>query len=200
MSNAHAIPLPLAGAPSRRIHNPVQRDAATFLETSAESGGARTLVELEVAPGGRVTPHEHTTYTEYFAVHRGRLTVRVDDAEVHLGPGDEAIVPAGAVHSWANESDERAVALVELRPGHAGFEKALRVAYGLASDGRVTSNGLPRNLLHMALLLEWGEGRLAGASALLARPMALLARLARARGIDRELERRYVAATVAVAR
>ena len=180
MSNAQVISLPLAGAASRRIHNPVQRDAATFLETSAETDGARTLVELEVSPGGRVNPHEHTTYTEYFAVHRGRLTVRVDDAEVHLGPGDEAIVPAGAVHSWANETPDRAVAVVELRPGHPGFEKALRVAYGLAADGRVTAKGRPRNPLHTALLLDWSDGRLAGASSLLTRPMALLARLARA--------------------
>jgi quercetin dioxygenase-like cupin family protein len=193
MTDAHAIFLPLAGAASRRIHNPIQRDAATFLETSEETGGARTLVELEIAPGGRVNPHEHTTYTEYFAVHRGRLTVRVDDAEVHLGPGDEAIVPAGAVHSWANEGDDRAMAVLELRPGHAGFEKALRVAYGLASDGRVTRKGVPRNVLHTALLLDWSEGRLTGTSALLTRPMALLARVARARGVDRDLERRYVA-------
>jgi quercetin dioxygenase-like cupin family protein len=176
----------------RRIHNPVHRDAATFLETSEESGGARTLVELEIAPGGRVTPHEHA-YTEYVAVHRGQLTVRVDDAEVHLGPGDEAIVPADAVHSWANESGLRATAVIELRPGQAGFEKALRVAYGLAADGLVDGRGVPRNPLHTALLLDWGADRLAGASALLTRPMWLLARLARARGVERELERRYVA-------
>ena len=30
----------------RRIYNPVQRDAATFLETSEETGGERTLAEL----------------------------------------------------------------------------------------------------------------------------------------------------------
>ena len=41
----------------RRIYNPVQRDAATFLRTSAETGGKLTLIELEVAPGGVVTPH-----------------------------------------------------------------------------------------------------------------------------------------------
>jgi mannose-6-phosphate isomerase-like protein (cupin superfamily) len=192
-----AISLALAGAANRRIHNPVQRDAATFLETSEETGGARTLVELEIAPGGRVNPHAHMTYTEYFAVHRGRLTIRVDDAEVHLGPGDEAIVPAGAVHSWANEGETRATAVVELQPGHAGFEKALRVAYGLAADGLVSRRGVPRNPLHTALLLDWSEGRLAGSSALLGRPLALLARLAHARGVDRELERRYGIAAVA---
>ncbi len=106
-------------------------------------------------------------------------------------------MPAGAVHSWANEGEDRATAVVELQPGHAGFEKALRVAYGLASDGLVNSRGVPRNPLHTALLLEWSEGRLAGSSALLTRPLALLARLARARGVDRRLERRYGVAGIA---
>jgi quercetin dioxygenase-like cupin family protein len=194
MTPGEAISHPLARVGARSIHNPVQRDVATFLETSEETGGARTLLELEVAPGGRADPHQHLASTEYLAVHRGRLTVRVDDAEVRLGPGDEAIIPAGAVHAWANDSSDRAVAVVELRPGHPGLEKAMRVAYGLAADGRVTSRGRPRNPLHTALLVHWNQGRLSGAPALLTRPMALLARLARARGIDRALERRYGAA------
>ena len=33
----------------RRIYNPVQKDAATFLETSEETGGERTLIEIEAA-------------------------------------------------------------------------------------------------------------------------------------------------------
>ena len=119
----------------RRIYNPVQRDTATFVETSEETGGARTLAELEVAPGGKVTPHYHLTYSE---------------------------------------------------------RKALRVAYGLAADGRVLGNGVPRNPLHLALLLEMGEVRLPGAYAALERALGLLARLARWRGADRELERRYL--------
>ncbi len=37
-------------AGARRIDNPVQDDVVTFLETSEESGGERTLAELDVAP------------------------------------------------------------------------------------------------------------------------------------------------------
>ena len=44
--------------------NPHQGDIATFLQTSQESGGKRTLLELEIAPGGRVTPHYHLSYAE----------------------------------------------------------------------------------------------------------------------------------------
>ena len=35
-----------------RIYNPIQKDYVTFLETSDETGGEHTLIEIEVAPGG----------------------------------------------------------------------------------------------------------------------------------------------------
>ncbi len=177
---------------SRRVYNPVQRDAATFLETSEETDGVRTLAELEVAPGGKVTPHYHLTYSERFKVLEGRLTVEIDGVRHQLGPGDEAVAAAGSVHAWSNPGGQRSVAHVELRPGSPGFEKGLRITYGLAADGRVLSNGVPRNPLHTALILEMGQLRLPGAYKVLQRILGLLARVARRRGVDRELERRYL--------
>ena len=176
----------------RRIYNPVQRDAATFLETSEETGGERTLAELEVAPGGKVTPHYHLTYSERFKVLEGRLTVEIDGVRHELGPGHDAVAAPRSLHAWSNPGAERSVAHVELRPGSPGFEKALRIAYGLAADGLVLKNGVPRNPLHAALLLEMGEMRLPGAYAALERVLGLLVRVARWRGVDRELERRYL--------
>jgi mannose-6-phosphate isomerase-like protein (cupin superfamily) len=175
-----------------RICNPVQRDAATFLETSEETGGARTLAELEVAPGGKVTPHYHLTYSERFKVLEGRLTVEIDGVRHELGPGNEVVAAVRSVHAWSNPGEDRSVAEVELRPGSPGFEKGLRVAYGLAADGLVLKNGVLRNPLHAALVLQMGEVRLPGVYAALERVMGLLALVARWRGVERELERRYL--------
>ena len=119
--------------------------------------------------------------------------LRLGDSTLRLGPGDVATVPKKALHAWANETAEPAVAQVELRPGQPGFEKALRVAYGLAADGKVLKNGLPRNPLHLALLLEWGGGRLPGRYAPMERVLGVLGWAARRMGVDRELEDRYVA-------
>jgi mannose-6-phosphate isomerase-like protein (cupin superfamily) len=175
----------------RRIYNPVQKDAATFLETSEETGGERTLIEIEAAPGGGTTPHYHKTYDERFKVIEGALQVMVDAVTQVLRPGGKAVAPKGALHRWHNATEEPVVFLVELVPGHGGFEKALRVAYGLASDGLSNSKGLPKNPYHTALLFEWGEGRLPGIFALLEPVFGLLARRARRKGIDRQLEERY---------
>lgn len=178
--------------PDRTIHNPLQRDSATFLETVGESGGERTLLELEVAPGGGNEPHCHMTYAEHFEVLEGRLTVRLGGERLTLGPGEEATVPPRTVHCFANETDAPVRARVELRPGHRGMERALQAAYGLARDGHALPNGLPRNPLHAALLMEWSDIRFDGPARALNPVMGKLARVAVRRGMDADLEARYV--------
>ena len=179
----------LAGG--RRIYNPIQKDYATFLETSEESGGERTLIEIEVAPDGGTAPHYHLTYAERFEVLEGELEVMVGGETHTLTEGENAVAPKNTLHNFHNATDRPTTFLVEFRPGHGGFEKALKVAYGLAADGRANSRGLPKNLYHTALLFEWGEGRMPGIFTLIGPLMRLLAKRARREGIDRELETRY---------
>jgi len=58
-------------AGKRRYYHPGQKDYATFLETSKETGGERTLIEIELAPGGGNVPHYHLTYDG--VLHRQQL-------------------------------------------------------------------------------------------------------------------------------
>ena len=156
----------------------------------AAAGGERTVLEIELAAGGGNTPHRHRTYAEHFTVREGRLTVVVDGASHELAPGDEVTAPSMSLHHFANPTGERAVFEVQLRPAHPGFEKAIRVAYGLAADGRTTKKAIPRNPLHTVLILDWSDMLVPGPLSL--RPLLkLLATLARALGVERALERRY---------
>ncbi len=90
--------------------------------------------------------------------------------------------------AWARRAGVRAPADVRGTSAIHGR----RGRYGLAADGLVLKNGVPRNPLHAALLLEMGEVRLPGVYAPLERVLGLLARVARWRGVDGELERRYL--------
>ncbi len=40
----------------QRYYHPIQKDYATFLQTSEETSGEYTLIEVEVAPGGGTNP------------------------------------------------------------------------------------------------------------------------------------------------
>jgi mannose-6-phosphate isomerase-like protein (cupin superfamily) len=176
----------------RRIYHPIQKDYATFLETSEETDGEHTLIEIELAPGGGNQPHYHLTYDEHFEVLEGALEVQLGTASRVLRPGEKAVAYKTVLHHFRNPTDEPARFLVELRPGHAGFEKAIKVAYGLAADGLAAANGAPKNPYHLALAFEWGEGRLPGVFAILEPVFRLLAKRARRKGIDKELEAKYL--------
>ena len=108
---------------TRSFYHPIQRDRATFRETSEESGGERTLVEIEVAPGGGNVLHRHHGFSERFEVVDGVLTGHVDGE-----PGDAATAPIGSLHRVRNETDAPVTARVELRPGSLGFERAIQIA------------------------------------------------------------------------
>ena len=65
-------------------------------------------------------------------------------------------------------------------PGWTGSRRS-----SLARDGS------PRNPYHMALTLEWANTRLPGILCLVEPLLRFLAKQARRKGIDRELEARY---------
>ncbi|CAA9388294.1 MAG: hypothetical protein AVDCRST_MAG03-416 [uncultured Rubrobacteraceae bacterium] len=178
-------------AAERRHYNPVQKEHATFLKTSEETSGERTLIEVEVAPGGGTEPHYHKTYDEHFEVVEGALEVLVGEETRNLYPGEKAVAERNTLHRFRNPTDGPTTFLVELRPGHSGFEKALKAGFGLARDGRTLSDGTPKSPYHLALLLEWSEIRLPGAFTVAEPLFRLLARRARRKGIDKKLESEY---------
>ena len=47
---------PRPGEERRRYYHPIEKDYATFLKTSEETGGEYTLIVVEVAPGGGTEP------------------------------------------------------------------------------------------------------------------------------------------------
>jgi quercetin dioxygenase-like cupin family protein len=177
----------------RSIYHPLQRDTATMLESSEESGGRRTLIEVGLEVGGGNTLHRHLTYAERFEVLEGRLTVTVDGDVRQLEAGETATAPPGSLHCFTNETDAHVTFLVELAPGHAGFEQALQIGYGLAADGLTNKKGIPKSLSHTALLLGMSDMRLPGAMAAIGPVLRGLARRARRKGVERALVERYCA-------
>lgn len=175
----------------RRIYNPVQKDYATFLASSAETNGAYSLAEVELAPGGGNHPHYHTAFTERFEVLEGGLQVLLGKERRMLKPGETATVQPNTLHCFANPTAQPSRFLVELRPGHTGFEQAIQIAYGLATDGKTNKDGLPTNLYHLALLLTLGESKLPGLFGLLLPLFNYLAARARKLGIEQELIEKY---------
>jgi quercetin dioxygenase-like cupin family protein len=170
-----------------RIYNAVQKDYATFLKTASETNGEYTLLEVELAPQGGNDLHAHGDFTEEFKVLEGELGVQVGQNHMILKSGESALVPRDTAHRFYSTSDKLAIFQVELRPGHQGFEQALRIAYKTA-DLKMSPL---KNMLLLGLLVEI-SGTKPTELAFLFKPIfKLLATIAKWRGLDKELNAQY---------
>jgi mannose-6-phosphate isomerase-like protein (cupin superfamily) len=99
-----------------RMSSPV--DLASVLAQISEPWEPRTVAVLNdydlrvVRTHGEFTRHSHPDTDEVFLVLSGSLTIRMDDGDVTLGPGQLFVVPQGTPHQPFS-ADGAEVLLVE---------------------------------------------------------------------------------------
>ena len=111
-------------------------DRYTFLATAETTGGQYALWHAVVAPGGGPPPHIHRREDEAFYVLEGSLTFFTGGQRLVRGPGSFLSLPRGSEHSFKNETDQPARALLHVAP--AGLEKMF-----VEAGRRVTDLALP---------------------------------------------------------
>src|ERR1043165_2020949 len=133
--------------PGQTLENPVTGERFTFTATSASTGGELLAFDFALRPGGAVPiPHVHPVQTERFAVVAGRMRFRVGLRTVVAGPGEVVEVAPGVMHGVANDGEEGARVLGEVRPA-LQMEEMFADVVAMADAGRMSRRGLPRNLL-----------------------------------------------------
>lgn len=175
----------------RTIINPIYKDTITFLETSTETGHKFSLGELTLLPGGGNPPHYHTAFSETFTAIKGVLGLRLRCEEIFLKPGEEYTVHIGEVHNFFNPGPEEITFHVKFTPGHEGMEHALRIAYGLATDGLTDKKGIPKSLIAAALIMDMSNSYPSGLFSVLKPLLSFLAKKAKKKGIDKALILKY---------
>ena len=137
-------------------------------------GPIRTLSVFGAGYGGPPA-HYHEQSVELFEVESGSLTMTLDGEKQRVSAGETATVDTGVVHTFRNETDERAVATTEIRsPGR--LRQVLPTLGGLAHDRSCD----PDDPLQQALVADALEGNttfvrgegLAGAAASALVPIA----------------------------
>jgi quercetin dioxygenase-like cupin family protein len=126
--------------------NDVTGETITFVETAAETGGAYTLIEVVVAPGGGVPmAHVHPIQSETFEVLAGRLAMKVGRDKIDAEPGDVLTVAPGQVHRFWNATPYPAAFRCTVAPA-LGFERFIESMFALAADGKLNKRGMPSPL------------------------------------------------------
>jgi quercetin dioxygenase-like cupin family protein len=120
----------------------------------AETGGAFTLLDYELAPGFSSLPlHRHLREDVAIYVLQGRLRVRIGAGEHDVGQGEFLFLPKGIGHSQVNHESEPARFLTLLLP--AGFERCFAELERLVEDGTPFSrSGVARLLACYGVQVE----------------------------------------------
>ena len=140
------------------IENPATGERITFLQTTHETNGKLLRFEYVLPPGFTTPEHVHPHQEERHEILSGTLRGRVGDQERDYGKGERVVGPAGVPHAWQNPSrDEQLRFVSELRPPLV-FETILETTFGLARDGKTTKQGIPKNPLQLAVLVDETRG------------------------------------------
>src|SRR3954463_1170096 len=135
------------------LENPVTGERITFRKTAADTDGKYVEIDLELAPDAAVPgTHVHPKQVETFEVISGEMKFRLGMKKVKAGPGETVVVPAGAVHNFANAGTESAHVRVTIEPA-LKMEEMFETTVALAKAGRVTRSGMPKPL-DLALFVD----------------------------------------------
>ena len=138
------------------IEDPVLRQRLAFERATDPDGGAVLHVDVEVDPGGGVTPHIHPAIEERFHVLAGNPRFLAGREWRTAAPGDVVVVPPGTRHAYRNDGPEPARMRCDVRPP-SSLQEFLEDVAALSRAGMITRRGLPRRpraLLHAAVLAE----------------------------------------------
>lgn len=101
---------------------------------ATQTGGALSVVRIEVPPGMGSPPHLHQRESETFYVLKGVFDVMERGRSIRLGEGEAAHSVAGTWHNFTCVGPESGVLLVTISP--AGFEEMFReLSAGVPLDG-----------------------------------------------------------------
>ena len=108
----------------------------TFKAVGEETGGAYTLFEMIVAPGGGSPIHRHNEEDESFYVQEGEIEFQLDDRIVVATAGTFIYSPKGQIHRIKNTTSVPAQMLALAMP--AGVEKFI-AKVGKTVNDQITS-------------------------------------------------------------
>jgi mannose-6-phosphate isomerase-like protein (cupin superfamily) len=116
-----------------------------------QTGGAYSLFEVLVAPGGGEAPHVQHREDECFYVLEGRFEFLHEDARIETGPGSLVYVPKGDMHAFENAGETTGKLLVSQTPGGAYEGFVEEVGEPATGEGRLqAAAGSPNNAEKLA--------------------------------------------------
>lgn len=121
--------------------DPTNGDTYEFLETAADTQGARCTFKSTTNRKGLLVPdHFHLLQDETFEVLSGELSVRLDGAVRKLKSGEKITLLRNKAHNHYNDSDMPLTYIQSVTPA-LDFEYLVENLVGLSADGKRKGDG-----------------------------------------------------------
>ena len=127
-----------------------------FLETAAETGGERLVIEASMQPGASIPPHVHLSQTEDFEILKGEGRFRLARCSHVARLGEVVHVPAGVPHRFRNALGSEVHLRATLRPA-LRTEELFERLFRLGTQGRVNRLGAPSPWATARLIHEFRD-------------------------------------------
>jgi mannose-6-phosphate isomerase-like protein (cupin superfamily) len=152
------------------------------LRTHSDTDGEYVEMEWTLPAGAFAPPpHRHPTQVEEYEILDGRLEVNIAGEWRMLEKGDVAAVPVNADHTFRVPRGQTVRVHNFHRPG-GHFDAFIEKQYRFVTSSRFKGLKRPSTALMMSKVWDEHSDLLVPSNTLLRRTMALLARVARARG------------------
>lgn len=176
----------------KTYQNPINGEFTTILQSSEDTAGAFSQLEVKLNAGGKNPLHFHYNFTEEFEAVEGILHLEANGSKIQLQPGEKLSVSPRTAHRFYNPGDENIIFRVKLFPGQPGFEQFIKATFGLINDGKTYRNQIPKSIFHAAILLHWGDTHLTSYAFKVGEPMLKsVYRYAVRKGIEARLYEQY---------
>ncbi|HTI84834.1 MAG TPA: cupin domain-containing protein [Acetobacteraceae bacterium] len=105
-----------------------------LLITSDETGGAMSMIETDVPPGGGPTYHSHSREDETFYVVSGTAEVQIENEIFLCSAGDRIYGPRNIFHTYRNVGATDLKMIIVYTP--AGFEQSFAEQAAMLQEGK----------------------------------------------------------------
>ena len=143
--------------------DPITHTRTMVLPTEAETTGTGWLLEYHIPPqAGPIVPeHVHLTWTETFEIISGSASYKLNGVQGSAEAGDTIVMPPRQyhIHPWNAGETELVVRQLDTfaQPSPRALHDVVGVfatLAGLAGEGKVNNQGLPKNPLQLFAMLK----------------------------------------------
>lgn len=143
--------------------DPFTQTRSIVIEGAEETDGRGWVIEVHCPEGAgpAILEHVHRTWSETFAILQGSATCRLGGVKRALAEGETILMPPGVPHVHPWNTGAGVMVYRQTNDFHESNPDAVHdvlgafaTINGLAREGKVGKNGLPKNPLQLAATLR----------------------------------------------